>query len=340
MRAALTLVIILTATALPVPADALPVFGHRFGLTCQACHTTVPRLNDFGKAFARNGFRLPQPARSAIPVAVKVNLAYSSDTDPSGLPRAIVDEIEVLTGGSIGSHASYFIEQYALDGGTPGRTRDAWLQYNANDNTHVRAGQFTLALPVDPETQRDTEAHYLLYDQTVGANGFNFFDPHGGIDAYFFNEHGDSVHLTALTTGDLLAYGAKRIGSLTLYAYRYQGQRIISAQSDAFFRQAAGAGESIGKFELIGVLQRGKDSNADGLGTSANSSGGFAEAHYVFSPALMAVARYDRIWDELSGAQHQTVLSFVTRPAHNMRFTIEDAITDHQTLNLGLLFAY
>lgn len=54
----------------------------------------------------------------------------------------------------------------------------------------------------------------------------------------------------------------------------------------------------------------------------------------------MAVARYDRVWDASSGAQQQTVLSLVMRPARNMRFTIEDQITDHHTLNLGWLFAY
>jgi hypothetical protein len=73
---------------------------------------------------------------------------------------------------------------------------------------------------------------------------------------------------------------------------------------------------------------------------AAASSGGFLETRYAFSPSLMAVARYDRVSDALAGRQHQTVLSFVTRPAPNMRFTIEDQITDHHTLNLGWLFAY
>ena len=326
MRLPVILVTILAAAlASGGRAEALPVFAHRFGLTCQACHTTVPHLNVFGEAFARNGFRLPHPGRQAVPVAVKVNLMYSSDADPGGLPKAIVDEVEILTGGAIGAHLNYFLEQYALDGGVPGRPRDMWLQYNAGDgNMHVRAGQFTLPLPVDPETERDTEAHYLVYDQTVGENGFNFFDARLGVEAYSSAANGDGAHLAAFAKVGAMAYAAKTFGNLTLYAYRYQ---------QSFFRQGFGAREHIGKFDLVGVVQQGKDADAA-------SSGGFIEGHYTFTPALMAVARYDRIWDSLSGAQQQTVLSLVMRPARNMRFTLEDQITDHQTLNVGLLFAY
>lgn len=323
MRLAVILIIVLTAVLAPARSEALPVFAHRFGLTCQACHSTVPHLNAFGEAFARNGFRLPNPGPQAVPIAVKVNLAYTSDADPTGLPKAIVDEIEILTAGALGAHFNYFLEQYAIDGGVAGRPRDMWLQYNSGD-AHVRAGQFTLPLPVDPETERDTEAHYLLYDQTVGDNAFNFFDARMGVEAYSSAANGDGVHLAAFAKGGAMAYAAKSFGGLTLYAYRYQ---------QSFFRQGVGAREHFGKFDIVSVLQRGQDA-------AANSSGGFAEAHYAFSPALMAVARYDRIWDSLNGAQHQKVLSIVTRPARNMRFTIEDQITDHHTLNMGLLFAY
>ena len=127
MRLTSTLVIGLAVLLLPVQAQALPVFANRYGLTCQACHTTIPHLNAFGQAFLRNGFQLPQAARGVVPIAVKVNLAYTSDPDPGGLPKGVVDEVELLTGGAIGSHVNYFVEQYALDGGVAGSLRDAWV---------------------------------------------------------------------------------------------------------------------------------------------------------------------------------------------------------------------
>ncbi len=329
-------------------ANALPVFAHRFGLSCQACHTTVPHLNSFGQAFQAAGYRLPKLGHGAVPLAVKVNLAYSSDAQ-AGLPKAIVDEVELLTGGSIGSKFSYFLEQYAVDGGEPGLPRDAWLQYNSGSN-HIRAGQFTLPLPVDPETERDTLAHYEIYDQTVGENHFNFFDPRIGLDAYTDSSN-FSAHLVAVESYDRqsetpisgidpMAFIAKRAGSFTAYLYRYQGQRHIDGARDAFYRQGYGLGSDTGKLNVVGVLQNGNDSNADGLGTATFSSGGFLQVRYAFSDAVAAVARHGRTWDPLNGSQQQTVLTLVTRPARNMRFTIEDQITNHQTLNLGWLFAY
>lgn len=343
---ALSLPIALLATG--SRAHAMPVFAHRYGLTCQACHTTVPHLNTFGQAFQSAGYKLPTLQHGAIPIAVKVQLAYSSDAE-EGLPKAVVDEVELLTGGAIGTKFNYFIEQYAVDGGVPGQPRDAWLQYNAG-NQHLRAGQFTLPLPVDPETERDTLSHYLVYDQTVGDNDFNFFDPRIGFDAYT-DTPSLSAHFVAVESYDRhsgnpisgidpMVFLAKRAGLLTAYAYRYQGQRGIEGAHDAFYRQGYGLAADVGRLNVTGVLQNGNDSNANGVGTAAFSSGGFLQTRYAFSDALTGVARYDHIWDPLNGAQEQTVLSLITRPARNMRFTIEDTITDHHTLNLGWLFAY
>jgi hypothetical protein len=322
----------------PPHAGALPVFAHRYALTCQACHTTVPHLNNFGLAFQRNGFRLPgAPVHGGSPLAVKVNVAYSSDAE-DGLPKAVVDEVELLTGGTIGRNYNYFLEQYVLDGGVAGRPRDMWVQYNSG-NAHIRAGQFTLPLPVDPETERDTEAHYLLYDQTIGENGFAFFDAHTGVEAYTRTPGGLEAHAAVFARG-AMAYASQSIcDALTLHAYAYRGTQKMALNDDAFSRQGFGVGRSWGKFSALYVVQRGSDSNA-GAGDGAASSGDFLETHYVFSPALMAVARNERISDGLSGGQHQTVFSLVMRPARNMRFTVEDQITDHHTLNAAWLFAY
>ena len=205
-----------------------------------------------------------------------------------------------------------------------------------------------MPLPVDPEEQRETLAHYLVFDQTVGENGFNFFQPRVGIDGSTISRDFEA-HIAVVQSRDRQsgqpASGVDVIGEVaktfnervTLYAYRYQGQRRIHTERDSFYRDGYGAGQVFGKLDVIGVLQRGNDTYVPG---PAISSGGFLEARYAFSPALKAIARYDRASDALSGAQSATVLTLVTRPRRNMRFTIEDEITDHHTLNLGWLFAY
>lgn len=329
MRAsAFAIVMLAPLTVTAGRAVALPVFAHRYGLSCQACHTTVPHLNAFGEAFLKKGFRLPNARDGIVPVAVKVNLAYGSEAE-DGLPKAVVDEVEVLTGGAIGPKFNYFFEQYVIDGGEPGRARDAWLQYNAGA-AHVRAGQFTLPLPVDPETQRDTQAHYLAFDQRVGGNQFAFFDPRIGADAYV--DRGDvSAHLAALQGGDAMLAIAKGLSRTTIYAYGYRGRESN--------RQGYGARYALQKLTLTGIVQRGSDANPEAGGRAA-SSASFLESRYAFSDSLAAVSRYDRACDALSGREQQTVLSLIVRPARNMRFTIEDRITDRHALTLAWLFAY
>ena len=51
--------------AAPLPAEAIPVFAHRYSLSCQACHTTVPHLTPFGETFMANGYRLSRPEAQA-----------------------------------------------------------------------------------------------------------------------------------------------------------------------------------------------------------------------------------------------------------------------------------
>jgi hypothetical protein len=56
---ALVLAGALLAALYPAPADAIPAFARKHNLTCTACHTKPPRLNDFGEAFHMAGFRIP-----------------------------------------------------------------------------------------------------------------------------------------------------------------------------------------------------------------------------------------------------------------------------------------
>jgi len=137
-----------------IEAQAIPVFAHRYGFSCQQCHTPVPHLNPFGESFRKSGFIANQRQTGAFPIAVKINTIYSSAATSEHLPKAIVDEVELLSGGQWRQRYSYFLEQYLVDGGKAGHTRDMWLQYNAAptqsaNSFRVRGGQFTLPLPAD-----------------------------------------------------------------------------------------------------------------------------------------------------------------------------------------------
>jgi len=328
-------------------AEAIPLFAHEYDFQCQKCHTVVPQLNAFGEAFLAHGEQLPgvTPDRSVFPLSAKLNFVGTSAPDP-GMPKAIVDEVEVYLAGTLGhqqqapdrERPSYFVEQYLVDGGQPGRTREFWLKTPLTPGLSLKSGVFGLPLPVDPETFRETYADYAIYDQTVGANTFNLFDPRVGMQLSF----GDSAHalsgsLLALQGHDpeglpsqgidLMGALDQRIGDLTLSTYRYQGHRPTGAIDDAFWRQGLGVVYRHGRWASETVAQIGHDGSADGLGMNVTSRGGFTQVRYRISPRLFTLMRLDATDDGLTGLTHDVAALFGIRTARNSRFTIEDVYT-------------
>jgi hypothetical protein len=340
-------------------ADALPIFAHRYGFSCQACHTIVPHLNAFGRAFFDHGYRIQGlEARPDFPIAVRTNLLYSSNPDP-GLPKTIVDEVEGFLGGTAGRHVSYFVEQYFVNGGLPGTTRDAWVAYRpqpfAPRPLVATAGQFTLPLPVDPETFRDTAAHYLVYDQTVGENPFKFFDDKIGASVAYGNPTRGTSGTLAVLQGHDTQSGIPRdgldamvdlqhvAGPLSLSAYRYSGSRPLPPVSDQFWRLGFGLTAARGPATFDLVLQNGNDSSYLGLGKPASSSGGFAQLRYDLTETTFAIARLDGTNDP-AGFKRTAVFLYGLRFTANTRFTVEDDLSHtpqtQNVLQVQLTVAY
>jgi hypothetical protein len=326
-------------------AEAIPQFAHDYGMSCVKCHSVVPQLNSFGLAFLNSGYRIPQidPAH-AFPVSVRFNLAYSSEPDDSGLPKAIVDELELLSAGTIDRRTSYFVEQYVLDGGVAGSTRDAWLSFRLSGidpratPLTLRTGQFSLPLPIDPETFRDTAEHYAIFDQTVGANTFDFFEPKTGADLHLGTAlHGLSGNY-AIVAGhdqqsglpgdghDTMFYLQDATGPVTLSSYNYAGTRPLGSAPDRFRRQGFGLSLYSGRVVLDNVVQNGFDTSALGTGSGAASSGGFSQLRYSFSVKDYAIVRLDGTQDT-NGFSRSTTILFGRRFARNTRFTVEDVVT-------------
>ncbi|MBV8066380.1 MAG: hypothetical protein JO113_00275, partial [Candidatus Eremiobacteraeota bacterium] len=129
----LAVFIALWAAVPPAPAWAIPLFAHQYQVPCAKCHSVIPHLNAFGAAFLANGERFPGVSSGpAFPISAKANIVDSSEyqgngPNGQGLPKAIVDEIELFASATIGSRANFFVEQYVIDGGEPGLLRDAWI---------------------------------------------------------------------------------------------------------------------------------------------------------------------------------------------------------------------
>ena len=331
------------------PASAIPLFSDQYAVTCQKCHSIVPRLNTFGTEFMANGYRIrgvvPGPA---FPIAARVNLvdssAYQGDgPDGQGLPKAIVDEVELFTAGLAGSRTNYFVEQYVVDGGEHGSLRDAWVgqrvnPWDARIPVSIQAGQFTLPVPVDPETFRESYQHYALYDQTVGNNPFNFFDDKDGgkvtvgdvlhgASVQFFAGPGHDAGSGLPTVGtDTMTYAQQVLGPFTLSGYHYEGQRPSGPDLlDRFDRTGFAIVFNEGRWTSESTLQTGWDSSCYPR-VGCASSGGFSQLRYAVSPRFYALARYEGISDTTGVFTRDGVLLLGYRPSHNSGFTIEDVV--------------
>ena len=58
-RRALRGVLVLATMMAAAPARAIPAFARKYQTSCLTCHTVYPKLNPFGEAFRRNGYRFP-----------------------------------------------------------------------------------------------------------------------------------------------------------------------------------------------------------------------------------------------------------------------------------------
>lgn len=342
----------------PRPAVAIPVFAHRYQLTCQVCHTEVPHLTPFGEQFLAAGYRLPGVApKPAFPIAVRVESTYASagaadpdDAKGGPLPKTIVDEVELLAGGSLGSRGSYWVEPYLLDGGFPGSLRDAWLADRLTPDgaripVTVRAGQFTLPLPLDPETFRETTQPYAIWSQTAGINPFRFFDPKDGLQftagdpsralggtLSFVQGHDLQSGLPSLGVDSMVTL-ERDLGDFRLQVYRYDGNRSLaglgfnnsqffSGIGDRFWRNGVAAGWHRGRTEIDTAYQIGNDTAADVYGDALVSSGGFVQVRQALGERMFAIARWDATQD--AGFARTLTAGLGYRPTRNTRLTLFD----------------
>lgn len=89
---------------LPKNSNAIPPFAQKYHFSCAVCHTTFPNLNPFGRAFWRNGFRLPNtngtptdatqitkglsiPNPWPVPIAVSTWISYQHYSNENVSPQ-------------------------------------------------------------------------------------------------------------------------------------------------------------------------------------------------------------------------------------------------------------
>ena len=86
--------------AIATPAAAIPAFARKYGTSCLTCHTIYPKLNPFGEAFRRNGYRFPGVDSDYIKAD---QIALGQDAYKKSFPNSVwPDEIPAAVPLSIG----------------------------------------------------------------------------------------------------------------------------------------------------------------------------------------------------------------------------------------------
>jgi len=339
---------------------AMPYFSYQYGYSCTQCHSTVPILSPFGKAFKFAGYRLPglSPAHRVLPIATQNSILHTTSVDATGLPKTIEDYAELNSAGPIGKAFDYFALAYVVDGGRPGALHDAWIEYSsgvanpdARQDLRLKVGLFYLPLPASAETYRETLNHYAAFDQTIGSNPFKFSDSHIGLDASIGAQYfGSNLHLI-VTQGhdfqsglpearpDVMLYGEHNTKDLTIAAYALDGERDVHApRVDKFERVGSAATVRRGKAEVTMLLQSGWDSSSDSNGNGQRANAGFGQLRWGFSPALTGLLRQDGTNDDTS-IRRTTTAALIVRTHANSKFVIEGIFGPAPTLNMEFFVA-
>lgn len=179
----------LALAALPRPAQAIPAFARKYGVSCAMCHSPVPRLNDFGETFAANGFEfamgeVPRDTINTgdpllrlqrdIPIGVRVD-AYQRILSKKAAGEATFDQqlpytVKVLSGGQVADKISYYMYFLASERGEVAGLEDAYLQFTdvGGSGVSVIVGQFQMSDPLFKREVRLPFEDYHAYRLRVG----------------------------------------------------------------------------------------------------------------------------------------------------------------------------
>ncbi len=115
-------VLILSCTVITPDARAIPLFARKYKTTCFTCHVSEPMLNEFGRRFQANGYRIANsepktPTWDQLPIvlafAVTPEVTYAHSRD--NITNEVTDSrnfsaygVDMLTAGDFGSRLSWY----------------------------------------------------------------------------------------------------------------------------------------------------------------------------------------------------------------------------------------
>lgn len=309
-------------TAFNVELFSIPAFSRKYSMSCQTCHSPIPRLKDYGDEFARNGFvmadkdapRYFQETGDAelslireLPLALRLEgyatFKHKSNEDrfEFGSPRIL----KLLSGGALAKDLAYYFYFYLDEKGEIAGLEDAYLMFNnfLNTGLDIYLGQFQISDPLFKRELRLTIEDYQIYKRKIGNSSINLSYDRGLMLNYELPTKTDLTLELLNGTGLIKAtndnfdrdkylnlFGrisqelAKilRIGGLVYY-----GKENLNSASNTFLNKVKMFGSdftlSIGdKFEINYQYVFREDSQPDTIMNKIRTNGSFIEL--IFTP--------------------------------------------------------
>lgn len=203
----LSLVVAVGLTFLcPTEGRAIPAFSRIYGQSCGACHVAYPKLNAAGEEFRSSGYHrfeggiaVPKvpPVRvgqqlelpGTVPVSILLEVGWDfhevkeqrredGQKDTTSRKSFNLNEAEIMAGGTIGRHVSFFLDvplaetefeerDFVLEG--PQAPELAFVALNdilVNDVFNLKLGAIELPLGFSPVHRRLSATGYEIYRAT------------------------------------------------------------------------------------------------------------------------------------------------------------------------------
>lgn len=329
----------------------IPAFARKYDMSCNVCHSPVPKLKPYGDEFAANGFRLPdkEPPRFTretgddklllmreLPLALRLDAStsYQSERTPEQ-DFATPFVLKILSGGLITKEVSYYLYFLFNERGKVAGIEDALLYFSnvANSGFDFTVGQYQVSDPLFKREVRPTFEDYLIFKAKPGLSKADLTYDRGLTIGYALPTKTDII-LSVLNGNGIgeadptfdsdpyknffLRLAQPVDSTFQIGGFGYLGKERQFGNLNDFYMAGADAKLAAGKFELAVQYLYRNDDNPFFLDAGAKrlkTQGGFAQLTYA--PKLdrsnwYFFALYNRVDSDIAGLQYHTATGNVS----------------------------
>ncbi|MBA4311977.1 MAG: hypothetical protein C0417_05045 [Chlorobiaceae bacterium] len=172
-------------------ASAIPSYARKYDMSCNVCHSPVPKLKPYGDDFAANGYQLKdkEPPRFAretgddklllmreLPLAVRFDGAFRMRPGKDSVNAKTDIEwpfiMKILSSGQVAKDVSYFFYFLMNERGSLVGIEDAFLYFNnvGNVDFDIMVGQYQVCDPIFKRELRPMYEDYEIYKVKPGSS--------------------------------------------------------------------------------------------------------------------------------------------------------------------------